>query len=81
MDAILTDSMNKQFRLSREIVVDDVIQMRDVNSSSSNVRDDKDFDLFGLELSCVDFTSWRIQIWINVGVGKTTFLKELKHDC
>ena len=54
---MLTNSVDKQFCFSREVVIDDVIQQRDVNTASGHVSGNHYVRLLRLKFGRVDFTS------------------------
>ena len=67
--------MDKQFSFGREIVIDNVIQKWNINTTSSNISGDHNMRLFRLKFGSMDFTSSLIQTWINVRIGDAGFVK------
>lgn len=45
-----TNTMKKQFRLWRKVVVDYIVQERNIHTTSRNIRDQKHTDTTGAEL-------------------------------
>lgn len=70
--------MNEKFRLSRKVEVYDIIETRDVDTASSNIRDDQNVNFVLSKLCRVDFTSGRVEVGVDKRVGDVRLREELK---
>ena len=75
--APLTNTMHKQLGLGREVVIDDVVKLWNVNTTSCQVCDDHDLDLLLLELGHMDFASCLVQGTVDVGTANSTLGQQL----
>ena len=73
----LTNTMHKQLGLGREVVVDDVVQLWNVDATRCQVRDNHDLDLSLLELGHVDLASRLVQGAVDVGTADATLGQQL----
>ena len=73
----LTNTMHKQLGLGREVVIDDVVKLWNVNTTSCQVCDDHDLDLLLLELGHMDFASCLVQGTVDVGTANSTLGQQL----
>ena len=69
--------MDKQFGFCRKIVVDNIIQEWDINTTGRNVCSDHNMCLFSLKFGCMNFTGCLIQTGVNVSIGDPGFVKQL----
>ena len=69
--------MHKQLGLGREVVVDDVVQLRNVDATRRQVCDNHDLDLSLLELGHVDLASRLVQGAVDVGAADATLGQQL----
>lgn len=51
------------------MVIDDVVQKRDVDASGGQIRDDQNSRLFGAKLGGVYFSRRRVELRVDVGVA------------
>jgi len=70
--------VNKKFRFGRKIVIDNVIQKWDINTTGRNVSSDHNMRLLCLKFRCMDFACSLIQTGVNVGIGDASFVKQLE---
>ena len=73
----LTNTMHKQLGLGREVVVDDVVQLRNVDATCCQVCDNHDLDLSLLELGHVDLASCLVQGAVDIGAADSTLGQQL----
>lgn len=70
--------MNKKFRFSGKVEVDNIIKAWDINTTCGNVRNNKNVDFSRCEFCSVNFTRRWIEIRVYACVGDVGFCEELK---
>lgn len=69
--------MDKQLRFRWKIVIDYVVQLWYIDTTSCNVGNDQNLHFSGTEFGGVDFSRRRIQIGINVRVTNSSMIQNL----
>lgn len=64
----LTNSVYEQLGFSREVIIYNTVQLRNINASCSHVCHKQNWNFACLKLGCIDLPSRRIQIRIYVSV-------------